>query len=72
MKNILTFFYLPIFLIWTTFFLLSFTINKNEKANLSFPYKNAGLTKREAALHLLNRFTYGVKTSDVNKLVKIG
>ena len=72
MKNILTFFYLPIFLIWTTFFLLSFTINKNEKANLSFPYKNAGLTKREAALHLLNRFTYGVKSGDIDWVVKIG
>ena len=72
MKNILTFFYLPIFLIGATFFLLSFTTSKNEKIILSFPYKNAGLTKRESALHLLNRFTYGVKTGDIDKVLKIG
>lgn len=72
MKNILQFFYLPIAVIITIICLLSFTVNKNEKINLSFPYKNAGLTEREAALHLLNRFTYGVKIGDVDKVVKIG
>ena len=72
MKNILTFFYLPIFLIGATFFLLSFTTSKNEKIILSFPCKNAGLKKRESALHLLNRCTYGVKTGDIDKVLKIG
>jgi len=49
---------------------LFFTTNKSEKISLSFPYKNAGLTKLETALHLLNKFTYGVKTGVVDKAVK--
>jgi uncharacterized protein (DUF1800 family) len=72
MKNILRFFYLPVAVIVTIFALSSFIIDKKEKVYLSFPYKNAGLTEREAALHLLNRFTYGVKPGDVDKVLKIG
>ena len=47
-----------------------FQIHKNEKINLSFPYKNAGLTKCDTALHLLNRVTYGVKT-DQDKILTL-
>ena len=72
MKNILIFFYLPTVVFTTIICLASFTEDKSYKINLSFPYRNAGLTEREAALHLLNRFTYGVKTGDVDKVVKIG
>ena len=35
-------------------------------------YKQAGLTEKQAAAHLLNRFTYGPKAGDVDEVVKIG
>ena len=38
----------------------------------SFPYKQAGLTERQAAAHLLSRFTYGAKAGDVDAVVKEG
>ncbi|MFP5080582.1 DUF1800 domain-containing protein [Pedobacter sp. JCM 36344] len=44
----------------------------NEPYRLSFPYKHAGLTERQAAAHLLSRFTYGAKSGDVDALVKEG
>jgi uncharacterized protein (DUF1800 family) len=37
-----------------------------------FPYKNAGLTERQAAAHLLNRFTFGPRPGQVDDIVKIG
>ncbi|MHA4893402.1 DUF1800 domain-containing protein [Pedobacter sp. PWIIR3] len=37
-----------------------------------FPYKQAGLTERQAAAHLLSRFTYGAKSGDVDEVVKEG
>jgi uncharacterized protein (DUF1800 family) len=36
------------------------------------PYKKAGLTEQEAALHLLNRFTFGPKPGQVEEVVKQG
>jgi uncharacterized protein (DUF1800 family) len=36
------------------------------------PYKKAGLTDQEAALHLLNRFTFGPKPGQVEEVVKLG
>jgi uncharacterized protein (DUF1800 family) len=36
------------------------------------PYKKAGLTEQEAALHLLNRFTFGPKPGQVEEVVKLG
>ncbi|MEJ5993341.1 DUF1800 domain-containing protein [Pedobacter sp. Du54] len=41
-------------------------------ANLSMPYKKAGLTEQQAAAHLLGRFTYGAKAGDVEEVVKMG
>jgi uncharacterized protein (DUF1800 family) len=37
-----------------------------------FPYKKAGLTDRQAAAHLLSRFTYGVTNRDIDKAEEIG
>lgn len=37
-----------------------------------FPYKQAGLTERQAAAHLLNRFTYGPKAGDIDQVVNTG
>jgi len=38
----------------------------------SFPYRQAGLTERQAAAHLLNRFTYGATPGQIDAVVKIG
>jgi uncharacterized protein (DUF1800 family) len=38
----------------------------------TFPYQKAGLTERQAAAHLLSRFTYGSKDGDVDAVVKMG
>ncbi len=37
-----------------------------------FPYKEAGLTERQAAAHLLSRFTYGASPGQVDTVLKIG
>jgi uncharacterized protein (DUF1800 family) len=37
-----------------------------------FPYKKAGLTKEQAAEHLLNRFSFGIKGNDIAQLVNMG
>ncbi len=37
-----------------------------------FPFKKAGLTDREAAAHLLSRFTFGAKPGDVDAVTKEG
>lgn len=36
------------------------------------PYAEAGLTEREAAAHLLSRFTYGARPGDVDRVVAMG
>ncbi|WP_448699189.1 DUF1800 domain-containing protein [Mucilaginibacter sp. AW1-3] len=38
----------------------------------SFPYQKAGLTERQAAAHLLNRFTYGATPGQIDAVVKMG
>jgi uncharacterized protein (DUF1800 family) len=38
----------------------------------TFTYQKAGLTERQAAAHLLSRFTYGSKDGDVDAVVKMG
>lgn len=40
--------------------------------NNVFPYQQFGLTKRQAAAHLLNRFTYGATQTDVDAVEKMG
>jgi len=42
------------------------------KPRFSFPYKKAGLTDRQAAAHLLSRFTYGATPGQVDEVVDMG
>jgi uncharacterized protein (DUF1800 family) len=70
MKNILKYFYLPIFLAFCLIIGSSFKISESDK--IKFPYKKAGLTERQAAAHLLNRFTFGARPGDIDKVVNIG
>lgn len=52
--------------------LLSSFIRANESPKITFPFQKAGLTPQQAAAHLLNRFTYGAKEGDVDRVVKMG
>ena len=57
-------------------FIFSGFIQKNNfetaQTHLKFPYKKAGLTKQEAAAHILNRFTFGPMPGQINDVVKMG
>jgi uncharacterized protein (DUF1800 family) len=48
-----------------------FEIHKEQKA-YRFPFKEAGLTKEQAAAHLLNRFTYGATLGLVKEVTTSG
>ena len=53
--------------------MFSFILNEPPpKPRFSFPYKKAGLTEREAAAHLLNRFTFGATPGQVDEVVQMG
>ncbi|MBC8053478.1 MAG: DUF1800 domain-containing protein [Sphingobacteriaceae bacterium] len=52
-------------------FLFPSFLNQNTPA-YKFSYRQAGLTERQAAAHLLNRFSYGPKDGDIDALVKMG
>jgi len=43
-----------------------------EKRHRRFPYREAGLTERQAAAHLISRFTYGATPGQVDEVVKMG
>jgi uncharacterized protein (DUF1800 family) len=45
---------------------------KGGGAEMRFPYRQAGLTERQAAAHLLGRFTYGAGPGQVDAVVKMG
>jgi uncharacterized protein (DUF1800 family) len=40
--------------------------------HFSFPYAHAGFTERQAAAHLLDRFTYGAIPGQVDQVVRMG
>lgn len=49
-----------------------FTDRSAGKPDFSFPYKKAGLTERQAAAHLLNRFTFGPTPGEIDQVVNMG
>lgn len=69
-KSIIKYFYLPFTL---ALCLISFSaFDSSKSADIKFPYKEAGLTKREAAAHLLNRFSFGPRPGDVDEVMEMG
>lgn len=50
----------------------SFYTRERAVDSFTFPYKKAGLTKREAAAHLLNRFSYGATPGQIDQVVNMG
>jgi len=52
--------------------LLCLTLAAGAREPLKLPYREAGLTPRQAALHLLNRLAYGPRVGQVDRVVEIG
>ena len=44
----------------------------NSQNSIKFPFKKAGLTERQAAAHLLSRFTFGATPNQIDEVVKVG
>ena len=56
---------------------LSFVLKPNANSlinedKINFPYKSQGLSDRQAAAHLLSRFTYGATPGQIDEVLKIG
>lgn len=60
------------FILVLALLILSSFVKKANAPVVSFPYQQFSLTKRQAATHLLNRFTYGATQADIDAVVKIG
>jgi len=57
----------------TALFFSSFDSNYSDTyTRLTFPYRQAGLNDRQAAVHLLSRFTYGAEKGEVDEVLKTG
>ncbi len=54
--------------------LFAFTQSKQSAENyrIKLPYKKAGLTERQAAAHLLSRFSFGARPGEVDEVLQIG
>lgn len=70
MKHVLKYFFLPLCIFFAVITFSSFI--SDDPAGLKFPYKKAGLTERQAAAHLLSRFTYGARPGDVDEVLNAG
>jgi uncharacterized protein (DUF1800 family) len=68
MKTIIKYFYLPFF-IGITFILSTSAILPAKEDAIKNAYLKAGLTERQAAAHLLSKFTFGIKPGDIDKAV---
>src|SRR5215204_3733280 len=65
-------FVMYMFLLTGSMNLQSFYVSKEPAVALRFPYHEAGLSDRQAAAHLLNRFSYGATPADVDAAVRMG
>jgi uncharacterized protein (DUF1800 family) len=52
--------------------LIALCLPAGGQRSVHLPWKEAGLTEREAAVHLLNRFAYGPRPGDVDAVVAMG
>ena len=55
-----------------TVLLCSFFTTPFPQVKIKFPYRQAGLTERQAAAHLLNRFSYGATPAQIDAVVNMG
>jgi uncharacterized protein (DUF1800 family) len=65
---------LRIILLFTAVAFLSsfYVVSDTLTTNFKFPYQKAGLTKEEAAAHLLNRFSFGATPGEVQEVIHMG
>ena len=58
----------------TVLFILSAFVQIKHSGNelIRFPFKKAGLTEKQAAAHLLSRFTFGATPNQINEVVNMG
>ncbi len=59
-------------IIGSIFILTSFLLRPARLKLYKFPYKQSGLTERQAAEHLLDRFTYGATPGQIDSVMKMG
>jgi uncharacterized protein (DUF1800 family) len=59
-------------LLITTIALVLSSFSLNKKPKTKFPYAKAGLTDRQAAAHLLSRFTFGPRPGDIDQVLSVG
>src|SRR5688572_7067692 len=73
MKRILYSFYLAFVLLTIGSVTSAFYLKTGQlTSSYRFPYKQAGLTDREAAAHLLSRFSFGTRPNEIDVVVKTG
>ena len=53
-------------------FCFSFFTSDSAKPHYKFPYSSAGLTEKQAAAHLVSRFTFGAKPGEIDEVVNLG
>ncbi len=56
----------------TVFFAFTQSKQSPENYRVKLPYKKAGLTERQAAAHLLSRFSFGARPGEVDEVLQIG
>ncbi len=56
----------------TVLFAFSQSRQSTESNHLKLPFKKAGLTERQAAAHLLSRFSFGARPGEVDEVLHIG
>jgi len=60
------------FIISSSFVITNSDDEQFSKSPFKFPFKKAGLSEKQAAAHLLSRFTFGAKPGEVEEVVKMG
>lgn len=50
----------------------AFITADKDSSSIRMPYQQAGLTKEQAAAHLLNRFSFGIQPGQIQEVVKMG
>lgn len=72
MKKLLQFTYILLFVLATALVVSAFTTVDSSEKGIKLPYKKAGLTERQAAAHLLSRFTFGATPNEIDYVVNKG
>ncbi|NCD68455.1 DUF1800 domain-containing protein [Mucilaginibacter agri] len=72
MKSALKYLLSVMLIVGAVITLSSYFTDTQNRYTFKFPYQKAGLTKEQAAAHLLSRFTYGATPEEVDEVRKEG